>query len=581
MRGFERWLGALVAALSLGCAAGAGRPVATASGSPSADARGCSDRNPLPCEAACDGGDGAACAIFGLAVEGMADAPVRLPQDLPRGRRALAQGCKLGNLDACRELASYDYDVGPAARACDRWEEICAKGDRRSCAYFGGCLLHEPGYRRDPARALRLFEDGCEHGERVSCRKLGALTEAGELVGRDPAAARALHAKACDLDDQPACVALAQALEAGAGGPPDPPRAKSLYRVACARGIRPVPCEALRRLGEEPPSTVVATGGAAEQVHVSTAYGYEWRIPANWEFVAPASVGVRYPPGVAEVVSAKVRGGDGRDHMTIVVTDVVEVIPGKAPDDNPVELDMLAVGVTRELKRTLGVEKVDVARFSMFGADAVRLDAAVGVQPKLYFTVSYFYRGRRRFEVRCVASSYQPGLPCRDAFGELVFHDVSEVLRESDRPHLLHLRDARFGLSFDAPDDGWLAIGPRTGLQGRQSVWIWNKEGRQIDVAALDASANPAAPDQMGMAAVMAEAFRKEGATTVVGASRFAGKPCAHVEVSRPSGNQQDLYVQRRGAIFYTVLVTAPRRDPALLEKARAGVKVDRSDSGP
>ena len=66
-------------------------------------------------------------------------------------------------------------------------------------------------------------------------------------------------------------------------------------------------------------------------------------------------------------------------------------------------------------------------------------------------------------------------------------HDLpAEEIRDTDRPHLLHLRNTEFGISYDAPDDTWLAIGPRVAIGGAQSIWIWNKGGRQIDVSAFD-----------------------------------------------------------------------------------------------
>ena len=56
----------------------------------------CDPQRPEPCEAACFAGDGHACAVYGLAVEGVADAPVRLKADRERGLRALLFGCARG-----------------------------------------------------------------------------------------------------------------------------------------------------------------------------------------------------------------------------------------------------------------------------------------------------------------------------------------------------------------------------------------------------------------------------------------------------------------------------------------------------
>jgi TPR repeat protein len=422
----------------------------------------------MPCESACLGGDGSACAIFGQAVEGMADAPVRLPQDLPRGRRTLERGCGLGNLASCRLLAAYDYDVGPPAAACDAWERLCANGERRACAFFSLCLLYEPGFRRDPERAVRLCHDGCDHDERVACRALGFVFTNGRFAPQDLNRAHAYFVKSCDLDDQPACVEVAQALEKGVVVPRDLTRAKALYRTACARGIHPDPCEALRRLGEHVPSTLASYGDVSEHVYVSQACAYEWRIPANWEFVAPELLGYPLEPS-AEIVAARVRGPDAAQSMTIAVTDVVQTTPGEQPASYAHVLAMLEDFGTEDLRRA-GITKIGAGRLEFFGANAVRVDGSAGEPPKRYVTQTLFHRGRLRFEVRCVAPTYQPGLPCRDAFGALVFHEWPDPGQASDVPRVLHLRDTRFGIAYDAPDDSWTAVGPRSGHRGTQFV---------------------------------------------------------------------------------------------------------------
>ena len=60
--------------------------------------------------------------------------------------------------------------------------------------------------------------------------------------------------KACELDDPFACAHLGRFHERGIGTKADVAAARPLYRAACARGIKQLPCQALERLGEDPPA---------------------------------------------------------------------------------------------------------------------------------------------------------------------------------------------------------------------------------------------------------------------------------------------------------------------------------------
>jgi TPR repeat protein len=342
----------------------------------------------------------------------MADPPVRLPQDLPRGRRALSRGCQHGNLASCRTLASYDYDSVGAQVACPAWEGICARGDQRSCAFFATCLLYDKDIPHDPLRALPLLNQGCERGERVSCRELGYVYRRGELIPRDSARSFAYLDQACRQDDPLACSDVAAALEVGNGTARDLPRAKSLYRLACARGIRPNPCTALRRLGEEPPSTVVSSGDdAGESNYVSRLFNFEWRLPANWEFVASPATGLGAFAAAEEVVSAQARDGGVRESLTIGLRD-----------EEPSSLNDAERRVTAWM-RSSGVGKIRSARTSFFHTAAMQIDGLVTGPERRFLSIVVFSRAHHRFELRCLTPEYQSGMFCRDAFGGIIFTD--------------------------------------------------------------------------------------------------------------------------------------------------------------
>jgi hypothetical protein len=553
------WLVLLMAGGS--CATGGGARVL----SPADAAAGCGVTSPAPCEALCFRDRAAACAIFGAAVEGSADPPVRLPQDVRRARRALQRGCDLGSLEACRTLVSLDTDRAPPGQDCAGWEAICRRGDQRSCTFFAQCLDHVAEFRLDKAQALRLFEEGCARGERVACRELGLLSATGDGVPRDDATAFSRFDQACRLDDQLACADEGLFLERGRGVARDVERAKALYRVACKRGVRPYPCDGLRRLGETPPSTVVTSSDATETSFVSEKFDYEWRLPADWEIAAPAAVALHDAPAGVEVFAARSRGAP-RDSLVLAVTDYAVIVPGGSPGQSA--LDTFE-GVATKWLLEHGVSKLGSARTKYLGMDAVRVDGQIAL-PNRQVALVLFVRDRRRFELRCVTEEYQRGLPCEGALGALMIHAPKPESAEA--PRVLHLREPSLGLSFDAPSDDWLARGPRRGFGGRQTIWMWAHDGRQITVSALDVSGAPRGTTE-GVVALMAETFRKEGAAVVEAADELAGQPCAHLRIDKVDAHL-DSFVQRRGGFLYGVLVAAPVRDAALLEQARAGLKL-------
>jgi len=244
-------VGGAMALAAASCAGGARKPSQTPA------PIGCAPTNPEPCEAACFKGDGAACAIYGLAVDGSPQAPVRLKKNVARGRRAAEHGCRLENLDACCTAQGYEYDYTPNKHAaCYGVLSLCERGHLRSCSHGAGCLIHQEGFPHDIERAIALLETSCAKGEPVGCRELAALAERGVYVDADPARAFTLMKKACDADDPDACAHTGRFYEHGIGTKVDLEAARKLYRASCARGVKQLPCEALERLGETPPAVV-------------------------------------------------------------------------------------------------------------------------------------------------------------------------------------------------------------------------------------------------------------------------------------------------------------------------------------
>jgi hypothetical protein len=311
-----------------------------------------------------------------------------------------------------------------------------------------------------------------------------------------------------------------------------------------------------------------------ERAFRSEKYGYVWTIPEDWEPVSFEEIGITdIHPGL-ESVAARAKSEDAL--LMIHVTDVVAVVPGKEPTLRPDSAESYA----NSWMERMGIKKTGTSRLRVLGTDAIRVDGVLGEPRGAWTRVSLvmFYRNRRRFELRCLGTRLEAGTPCDDAVQGLVIDDMPDSPEPSDKPHVLHLREPKYRLQFDAPDDSWLAIGPRVGGGGMQVVWIWQKEGRQVDVQVLDLAHLGDKIDEAMFVENMAAGERERGHVAVVKRSELSGRPCGHVQINRPDGFQQDMFLQKRGTIVYGLLVTARKRDAQLIARAKAGFKITSSD---
>jgi hypothetical protein len=101
-----------------------------------------------------------------------------------------------------------------------------------------------------------------------------------------------------------------------------------------------------------------------------------------------------------------------------------------------------------------GVQVSMSRRLKFAGGDAIEVR---GLGKNLENSIRLFYRGRRLFQVRCFASPSLGVWPCESAFASFEVGDTPEEHTASKTPYIPHLRDARYGIVFDAPDDSWLA----------------------------------------------------------------------------------------------------------------------------
>jgi hypothetical protein len=183
------------------------------------------------------------------------------------------------------------------------------------------------------------------------------------------------------------------------------------------------------------------------------------------------------------------------------------------------------------------------------------------------FSIRMVRRDRRHFEVRCIGPHEQPEWPCESAFTTFTIDEPPER-PAPEGPRVLHLREPRFGLEFDAPDDSWLATGPHVGGGGAQLVWMWRKGDRGIDVQVMDFRSLPAEPSEEQFLDRHAEHFRKDGSKVVVGEARLGGEQCHHLKVTSTDGWHKDVFFLHRNSINYTMLITQRKRDAKLIARA-------------
>jgi hypothetical protein len=317
--------------------------------------------------------------------------------------------------------------------------------------------------------------------------------------------------------------------------------------------------------GTTAPSRPAPASVGSGETRESEKFGYSWTLPVDWEFV-PAETFPHAPPvSSIDVYAAKKRNSE-RPAALLVVTDMIEVVPARARDYESLQ------EYGADVLRQSGARPVGTRRVQMLGHEFVEVTGALQNDA---IAIRLGYAGRRRFEFRCLAASPDPQVSCDHAIASVRIVELPPEPR-ADAPRVLHLRDARFGIAFDAPDDSWLAIGPRIGGGGAQVVWIWAKSGRQIDVQALDLSIAAYHPDQNAVSAAMAAKFRADGATVVEKTAVLAGQPCRHLEINRADGATQDLFILITQHKNYSILVTQPSREPGFVERALAGFRLER-----
>jgi hypothetical protein len=304
----------------------------------------------------------------------------------------------------------------------------------------------------------------------------------------------------------------------------------------------------------------------------SSRHAFSWQLPAGWEFVHEIDRAALYLPqqSAVEVFVAR-RIAQPAVRAVLMANDVVEIVAGNDP-----AVDRHDQEYARRKLQMAGAKNIRVSFQAVGGLRAARASATIPGLPDPNRSVTAFYAGRRRFEVDCLAALGEPTDtdPCAPALAGLTVQAARDPQAVRETPRHLRLAGEKFGIVYDPPDETWAAIGPRTGYGGAQMIWVWNDGSHQIDVQGFDVSVFAAYPDAAAVAATMAEHYRTERAAVTIGAETANGIDWTHLDIAKPNGQHQDVFIHRTGNMLYTVLVTESDPDPALARRALAGFKL-------
>lgn len=208
-------------------------------------------------------------------------------------------------------------------------------------------------------------------------------------------------------------------------------------------------------------------------------------------------------------------------------------------------------------------EHVGTRRVEVFGHPGVEVLGMIGRET---LSIRMMRLGRRHFEVRCLGPLAQQDWACASAFKAFTISDPPKR-PEPEGPRVLHLREPRLGVEFDAPDDSWLATGPRIGGGGAQYVWFWIQAERQIDVHVLDFRGLPVEPTEERFLDSYLRTVERQGGKVVIGEGRLGGERCRHLKETGADGRHRDLFFLHRNSIHYALLISQLKRDPKLIAK--------------
>lgn len=163
-----------------------------------------------------------------------------------KARQMFAQGCKLGEAQACHLLVPMLLEGrgGPRdlASAAQVSQHLCGAGSGQGCSWQANVLARNTsrGEFVDPAKlgdVRSLYVKACGMGAMDGCGQAGALLATGTGGPSDPKRGYALLERACAADQWQACANLAVMSRDGLAHDADDAAARAHFESACDGGI--------------------------------------------------------------------------------------------------------------------------------------------------------------------------------------------------------------------------------------------------------------------------------------------------------------------------------------------------------
>jgi hypothetical protein len=328
--------------------------------------------------------------------------------------------------------------------------------------------------------------------------------------------------------------------------------------VAASCGTKPA---------KTPTASATATpsaGSAPGETRASATFGYSWTLPASWQFMSATAWGDTPSVASMDVLGARTKDFDGRT-LQVLVSDRMSA---RAPESS--DFARLEHNARLALERA-NARAVSSSRVRMRGLEGVEANGEISQK---YLSVRAFYRGRQTLQFRCTYARPLREWPCAEALENFRFTELPPAPTENERPRVIHLREESVSLAFDAPDDSWLAVGPRLAANGTQRVWSWLKGKQQIDVQLLDLAQFPVRLNEDEFSKLMADQTRAGGSQVVLKKGVLSGRPCHHLEIDRPSGAKEDVFILFLGDTNYSIAIMQPKHDARFIETAKKGFRI-------
>ncbi|MES1183858.1 MAG: hypothetical protein ABUL60_08575 [Myxococcales bacterium] len=320
------------------------------------------------------------------------------------------------------------------------------------------------------------------------------------------------------------------------------------------------------RPSQSPPVKAPSSSVSTVATWTSPRFGYKWTLPAEWEFYSPNQIWQAPGKLKIDVVAARKKGLK-RPSASLHVWDY-GIQDRQKPWGSEADYEELEQwGI--DMLEAHDIEHLGARRITMFGLGGVEV---VGIQNGERLSLRMVRDNRRHFEVRCLSGFDEVDWPCESAFKTFAISKPPARLSPGE-PRVLHLREPRFGLEFDAPDDSWLATGPHVGGGGAQLVWMWRQVDREVDVQIMDFRDLPMEMDAEQIVERARESFEEKGSKIVDGAAFLGGEPCHHLKVRGSDGWYRDFFTLNRNSINYSVLIAQRKRDAKLIARVTKALR--------